>query len=310
VHALRAWPFDLSIIPGESRMFSIQPHDNRLPRILGSAFLAACFLAAPLAHAAAAPDAGAKANRLMEASGMAHSIRQIQPTMTGSFDQPQEGLPDDIRIALRQAASLGFQPDPMIEKVRARLGALLTGRHLDNTLAWLESPVGHRITDLENASAEPAAASQIESYARELEKHAPSKRRVDLITQLMAATGSTEFSATMLESAFLATALGINAAQPAEQRSPVELVRQRIASVLPKMQKENERALAVSMHYTYRTLSDQELEAYLKFLKSASGTAYTKDALMAVREAMNEALARYMQEIPKALVRQAHSIGT
>jgi hypothetical protein len=290
-------------------MFSIQAHCNRLPCILGSAFLAACCFADPVAHAAAAP-AAAKADRLMEASGMAHSIRQIQPTMTGSFDQPQEGLPDDVRIALRQAAALAFLPDPMIEKVRARLGALLIGRHLDHTLAWLESPVGRRITDLENASAEPAAASQIESYAKEFEKQMPSKRRTGLITQLMAATGSTEFSATMLESAFLATALGVNAALPVQQRSPVDSVRKRIASVLPKMQKENEQALAVSMHYTYRTLSDRELESYLKFLKSASGSAYTRDSLAAIREAMNEAMARYMQEIPKALVRQAHSVGT
>lgn len=284
-------------------------HCNPLSRIVGSAFLAACFLAAPAAHAATAPGA-TKANRLMEASGMAQSIRQIQPTMTSSFDQPQDDLPDNVRIALRQAASLGFLPDPMIEKVRTRLGTLLTGRHLDNTLAWLESPVGRRITELENAAGEPAAASQIESYAKELEKHAPSKHRTDLIKQLMAATGSTEFSATMLESAFLATALGINAALPVQQRSPVDAVRKRIASVLPKMQKDNERELAISMHYTYHTLSDRELESYLKFLKSASGTVYTKDALVAVREAMNEAMARYMQEIPKALVRQAHSVGT
>jgi hypothetical protein len=291
-------------------MFSIQAHCKRLPRILGSAFLAACCFADPVAHAAASPGADVEANRLMEASGMAHSIRQIQPAMTGSFDQPQEGLPDNVRLALREAAWLAFQPNPIIEQVRARLGATLTGPHLDKTLAWLESPVGRRITDLENAAAEPAAVSQIEDYAKELEKRAPSKRRTDLITQLMAATGSTEFSATMLETAFLATALGINAAQPAQQRSPVELVRQRITSLLPKLQKDNEQQLAVSMHYAYRTLPDRELESYLKFLKSASGAAYTRDSLKAVREAMNEAMGRYMQAIPRALADQAHSVGT
>jgi hypothetical protein len=291
-------------------MLSIQAHCKRLPRILGSALLAACCCAEPVAHAAAAPDAGVKADRLMEVSGMAHSIRQIQPTMTGSFDRPQQDIPDNVRLALREAAWLAFQPNPIIEQVRARLGAMLTGPHLDKTLAWLESPVGRRITDMENAAGEPAAASQVESYGRELEKRPPTKRRTDLITQLMAATGSTEFSATMLETAFLATALGINAAQPVQQRSPIEMVRQRIASVLPKLQKDNERDLAVSMHYAYRTLPDRELESYLKFLKSASGAAYTKDTLKAVREAMNDAMSRYMQAIPRALADQAHSVGT
>jgi hypothetical protein len=50
-------------------------------------------------------------------------------------------------------------------------------------------------------------------------------------------------------------------------------------------------------------LPDRELESYLKFLKSPSGAAYSHSGTEAFREAMLEAIGRFMLEIPKALAK-------
>ena len=283
---------------------------RRLAPIFGIVFLSAGFLACPVSHAASTPEVAGKVNKLIDAAGIAHSVRQIQPGIVSAFDEPQEGLPENVRRALREAASEAFRPDPIIEKVRARLGTALTVRHLDDALVWLESPIGRRITDLENATAEPAASARIEAYARELEKRPPTKSRSELVAKLMVATGSSEFGAVMVESMVLASALGINAAHPVQQQEPIERLRQRVKATIPPLRKQSDEILTLSMLYTYRSLSDQDLNSYLKFLNSASGSAYTKGALAGLREGMLEAMARYTQAIPKAVVKEGRSVET
>jgi hypothetical protein len=151
---------------------------------------------------------------------------------------------------------------------------------------------------------------RIEAYRREMEKRPPSKARSDLIDRVVVATGSGELNTYLVESTVLATALGINAAQPVQNQVPAEVVRKHIKLVMPDLARQSEQSVNSSMHYTYHTVSDRDLEAYLKFLNSPGGAAFTKAAVEGIRDAMNDALGRYMQAIPKALVKQGQSVGT
>src|SRR5262245_11536590 len=173
------------------------PMSLTLPRIGSCVALAACVLAAPQPHAASTPETTAKVSRLVDVSGIAHMLRQVLPGMTAGFDDPSQQIPVQVRQALRDAAGQAFQPNPMIERARTRMGATLTARQLDDSLAWLDSPLGRRITAMENESAEPAAAPKIMAHGRELEKRPQSKRRADLIRELDAATGASEVNMLM-----------------------------------------------------------------------------------------------------------------
>jgi len=279
------------------------------PRIVVSIALIAWLLVGAVAHAASSPDAG-KVNRLIDAAGIGHSLRQVLPGMVSGFDDPGQDIPANVRSALREAAGQAFRPDPMIERVRARLGVALTARQLDDTLAWLDSPLGRRITAMENEAAEPAVLAPMQSYARELERRPPGKRRAELIGELNLATGASEFNAVMMEAAVLATALGMNAAQPVQQQVPADVLRQTVKSSLPDLRKQTEQVVTLALHYTYRSLSDPELESYLKFLKSPSGAAYSKAAIAGFTDAMLEANGRFMQAIPKAIAKYKGLSGT
>jgi hypothetical protein len=143
-----------------------------------------------------------------------------------------------------------------------------------------------------------------------MRKKPPSRERDAQISRLWAITGASELMSTMLETTLLATALGINAALPAQTRASNETVRKLVRSQLPQVLKETERNVRDSMHFSYRALSDRDLEAYLQYLESASGAAYTRHSLAALREGITEATARYMQAIPKALSQVGNATGT
>ncbi len=281
-----------------------------LPRVVSSAVLVAGLLFGQPSHAASSPDTAGKVNRLMDASGMSHSVRQVLPGLVSSFDDPNQKVPLDMRKALREAAEQAFRPGLMIERIRARFGTALTARQLDDALAWLDSPLGRRITALENAAADPAAGPRMEAYAREIEKRPPAKSRSDLIGELNLATGAGDFNAVIVEAAILASALGLNAAQPVQQQQPPDVIRQRVNSSVPGLRKMTEKLVTLEMLYAYQSLSDQELRSYLKFVKSPSGAAYSKAAVAGFTDAMMEANGRFMQALPKAVAKHKGASST
>lgn len=282
---------------------------GELPRAAAGIMLIGWTLAGHVSHAASDPAADAKVGRLLEASGMAHSVRQVLPGMVQGINTPQPGVPANVRGALRDAAMQAFQPGPMMEKVRVRMGAALTDRQIGDTLSWLDSPLGSRITAAENEAAEPAALGRMEAYAKELERQPPSKQRVNLIGELNRVTGSGELTASMLEAAVLASALGVNAAQPAQQRVPGDVLQKQVKASLPQLRKQAEQMVTLGLHYSYRAFTDKDIQSYLNFLKSPSGVAYSKAAVAAFREAMLDAMGRFMQAIPKALDKHKGAIG-
>lgn len=285
-------------------------HESHAMRILRCAGLVACLAAGANTHAAAPLGTAAKIDRLIEVSGIAYSARQMPPSIAGGFDEPQSGLSDEVRGALHEAAILSFRPEPVIEKVRKALATALTARQLDETLAWFDGPLGRHITDLENSASEPGANDRIVAFAKTLKAHPPAKHRAELIAKINTVTQSGDINAMILETTYLASALGINAAQPAENRMSVEAVRRRIKSATPELRKQSDESLTMTMLYAYQPLSDKELEAYLKFLTSPGGAAYSKGSAAGMREAMLEQMGHFMQAIPKAIANQKDRVNT
>lgn len=278
-------------------------------RIAAGVVLTTLFFASQSLLAAPPADSAGKVSRLIDLSGIGHVATQVLPGMLIGIDDPQPGVPAGIRSALRDAATQAFQADTMIERIRIRLGSALTGGQLDDALSWLDTPLGRRITSLENAASEPAAMAEMRAYAQELQQRPAPKHRADLISELNAATGASELTASIMEASVLATAFGFNAAQSVQQQVPADLLRQRVKSSLPQLRERLDQTVTLSLFYAYRSLSDQELAVYLNFLKSSSGAAYSKGAVEAFREAMLEAIGRFMLAIPKAMVKHKGTKG-
>jgi len=279
----------------------------------GSIFTRLLLLVALLSgmHAAdaASPADGGKMGRLIDVSGIRHTAQQILPSMLASIDAPNPSMGAPVRAAMRDAATQAFQPDPIVERVRTRMTAALNTRQIDETLVWLDSPLGRRITTMENEASDPGSYASIQSFGRELQKQPPSKHRASLVRELDRATGSTDLAASLLEVTAVATALGVNASHPAAQQLQGEALRRQVKAGLAKMRKETEQLVMTSLYYTYRALSDQELESYLKFLTAPTGAAYVKSANSAMSEAMGDSINRFMAALPRALEKHKGARG-
>jgi hypothetical protein len=269
----------------------------------------ALFNCGPL-HAASA-DVTGKISQLMEASGINHGLRQVLPSILSGFDGDgsRQPIPVNIRAGLRDAAIQGFQMVPMQEKVRAKMSSALSEKQIDDVLVWLDAPLGRRITALENAANDPAAAPKMQAYAAEVQRNPARDSRIQLIRELNRASGAEDMMNTITEATALASTLGINAAQPVQRQIPAERIRKLIKDNMPRIHKQTAQFAMLAFLYTYRELSDQEVETYLKFAKSASGVAYHKSSATGFTDALLEAVARFMEAIPNAIKRSKGSVG-
>lgn len=281
---------------------------SRVMRFVRGGALIACLATIAFSHASQPVGATVKLDRLIEISGIAYSVQQLPANIASGFDD--QDLGKDVQGALHEAAILAFRPDPIIAKVRATMAAALDARQIDETLTWFESPLGRRITDMENAAFDPAANDRILAYAKRLKERPAARHRTELVTKIAAATQSDELNAMIVETTYLASALGINAAQAPEDRITVEALRKRVKAVAPDLRKQSDQSLMLTMLFSYQALSDKELESYLRFLTSRAGAAYSKSSAAGMREVLLEQMGSFMQAIPKAITNQKGRVST
>ena len=235
-------------------------------------------------------------------------MQQLPANIASGFDD--QDLGKEVQGALREAAIVAFRPDPIIAKVRTTMAAALTARQIDETLAWFDSPLGRRITDLENAAFDAAANDRILAYAKKLKERPATRHRTDLVTKIATATRSDELNAMIVETTYLASALGINAAQAPDDRISVDALRKRVKAVTPDLRKQSDQSLILTMLFSYEALTDKELESYLKFLTTRAGATYSKSSAAGMREVLLEQMGNFMQAIPKAITNQKGRVST
>ena len=189
-------------------------------------------------------------------------------------------MPAEQLSVLRGAVRRAFAGDALRESVRSGLLARYDVRGAAGTLAWLRSPLGRRITQLEELGASQQMSSS-RPDARSLAAAPPAAARIALIRELQESSGVADVGVDLAMTAALALALGANAAQPdAAKRADEAAITAAIQAQRAPMAGQIEAVMQISSLFTYRELSDEELATYLEFVQSDAGRWY-HDAVVA-----------------------------
>jgi hypothetical protein len=239
----------------------------------------AVLLAAP---ANAQPnEAAATAQRLVVRSGVAVQLRGFTGQIEAEIKQNPAGLDAKLVNALVDAAKDAFRPESLQEDITGRVAKKLTVADMKTALAWLEGGAGRRITQAEELGSS-FDAQQFQAYAEQLKTKPVSAGRQKLIAELIAATSAVKALAASQEAMALGLALGMDSLQPRERRAGEAALRGRIREMMPpeKLEAMVAEQLPGFFAYTYRDISDADLDGYLRFLKTVGGKRY-QDAMTA-----------------------------
>ena len=252
----------------------------------------------PLALALLAPaaqaqsdEAGATAHRLMIRSGVSVQLRGFAAQIENEIKQNPARLDGQLIAALAAAAKEAFRAELLQQDMTQRIARKLTVADMKAALAWLETPVGRRVTLAEELASAASDGKSLGAYLERLETAPLPEKRKELVAELMASTHAVRAVAAIQEAIALGVALGMDSMQPREKRAGETALRQRLRQAMPpeKVQAALAQQLPLVYAYTYRELTDADLSAYLAFLKSSPGKRYQDGMLGAFVEGLGRA---------------------
>jgi hypothetical protein len=269
--------------------------------------LLAALLLCLLPLSAPAQNQEALVQELYVKSGMENQLAQIPAIIQVGFDQAAQGdprlkkLPKDLLATMRALAPAAYAPESLKKSMVKALGEKLTVPEIKQTLTWLDTPTGKTCTRAEEDAATPGAIVKMEQFASTIKKLPPSPDRLELLKQLDDAVKGTESNVQIAVNTQIAFALAANATLPRErQRPPEQLVRE-VEKIRPQVEDAVKAQVRISLLYTYRDLSEAQLQEYIEFLKSPAGAKYMAVSIAALKKALFEGSLRWGKAIGESM---------
>lgn len=231
---------------------------------------------------------------LMERSGINGQIGQISEHIDAGLQQGGDSLPADALQTLGDIMRQQFAADKLKQSIRAQLQQNLSDKDIRAVLAWLETPLGKKITAQEIAASSVQAHQDVQDT---IDKLLSDSDRFALIRQLDAATGASQATLAMTLNMQKAMMYGMMSAAPGSVSE--QQVQQMIQAIEPQLRSQMELMVVASMTYTYRELSDDEINQYIAFASSQAGKNYHQAFTEALSAAMAEAGDAVGREIVK-----------
>lgn len=247
------------------------------------------------------------ANRLVVRSGLAAQIEAMPKQIDEEFAQSRGKLPDEILDAIAAAAKESFRPAVLQQEVGRSLAGRMQLGEMQKVTAWLETDLGGRVTRAEEQAARSMTPRTMLAHAEQMKSRPPSQRRMAALAELAAVTKATEAAANVFEAIALGMMIGMDTAQPAQNRIGIAALKSRLRQSMPreKLTESLDAALPEIFSYTYRDVSDADLAAYLAFNRSELGSRYNDAVVAAFTEALAGASVRVGQLMDAAMKRKS-----
>ncbi len=202
-----------------------------------------------------------------------------------------QGIADERFLAAWETAAVATFDAPELEN---RLGLSVGGSLDAGEIGWLggfsASALGVRVAGLEAATQAISPAAQIGVVAKGqvLYLGLPEHRRGQL-GELMALTGA-EIMFDMLGESLRGMAMGLRLAAAGDIEVPWSEIDADVARQLSGMKTSLTDATRAVLAYTYASLSDDELEAYLEFLRAPATRKFYAAATLAIGDILRETM--------------------
>jgi len=233
------------------------------------------------------------AEALYQKSGLAEQVSQLPVMVTVSIDAASQRHPSASTLSpgylkvFKRAAHLAFEPERMKHHVVGQLQASLSATELQEAMAWYESPIGRKVATLEKAASQPQAHQEFVRFVQRALQWPSSESRLDLIRDLNAVSKASESGVQVTMAIQLAVLTGLNGIRGEGSRSPAELSQQLEAS-RSQVERQVITQTLLSLSFTYRSLTEAELSAYIDYLQSDTGRKLTAATTQGLGQAMVE----------------------
>ncbi|TDI39567.1 MAG: hypothetical protein E2P02_18425 [Acidobacteria bacterium] len=215
--------------------------------------------------------------------------------LTDEIATSAQGVARGVRHAsfppevLALATSQGFRADRLYEVAEKAFRSRASRLELSAALVWLRSQLARR----KRVSEADKSRDTRESFEAATMKNPPSRARLELVQRLDTASGTSE-AAVEIQAAMMGALLeGLET--PASAAATV------VEQARPQFAAKTRGRIQMSLLYTYKDVSDEELAENLRYLESENGRWLSRVVLKSLCAAMEDAARRTGATIAREL---------
>ena len=249
-------------------------------------------------------------------SGLEKQVKQIPNSVEQGFDEAVfkdenlRRLPRSVVSGIRSLITEAFAPELLKTEIIREMEAGMEDEHVRRVLEWLNSGLGRKRTAVEEAASRPDSLSQTQLMAAQIRTSPLPPDRLNLLRRLDQAMGATETFVSLALNTQIAVASAIVASLPPEQQQPLSELKTQIERTRPQLESAINAYVLASFLYTYQTLSNPEIRAYINFASSRTGKVYHEATVAGFTHAMISASIRWGKSIGAQLSEAGKSYGT
>ena len=256
-----------------------------------------------------APPADAERARLarevIDASGARETLIDLPERLDEGFSGQRRppNISPKLLEAIRVTAIASFRPDKILASMERKLAETLDAATLQVGLQWEHSDVGRHMHRLYIESVTPEKRTAIQEFARELVSKGgrTNDPRARACAQADTLANETETYVPFSEALIAGMMIG-----GAQQLPTLDLdgVRRAVVAARPLLREGVREGLLAQCLFTYRDLSDAEVEQWLAFLRSDSGGRHARglnDAFSGALLDATEVFTRTLLEVARQI---------
>jgi len=236
-------------------------------------------------------------DELLERSGLRVQLESLSAGVRIQFLRGQGRISSQDRATIDRIASTNFDADAIYSRIKLEFERNLDADKLADALTWYRSPLGKRITGLELMAL--ALESGLDNVS--IERKQASHERIALVERLDAVGGASETTVDVTLSIVRSLTRAFQPVLPVSARVSNAQLEEQIARARSRTLEQIRSACLVSMLLAYRSLTDQELAAYVRFAESEAGHWYMSVMNSALLAAVDVAAAATAGELATAV---------
>lgn len=242
-----------------------------------------------LSFTAAADDKSALINEVLNLAGVDKQLEEISRFAKNEIETRKEVLAESDYLSLKNGMSSIFASEKLRQAVAKNLEQPARDARFTAWRDTLKQPLITKMAQLENQASGEAAFHELNTYAEKLQHFPPPPARVELVTRLAKATYATELAMDSHIAVTKALLRLINPSLPENKRLDTKKEDQILTDLRSQLAENLKDVAMITYLYTYREVSDEELNQYATLYETSPGQWITESLVKAIRAALDVA---------------------
>ncbi|MGD8569648.1 MAG: DUF2059 domain-containing protein [Gammaproteobacteria bacterium] len=246
------------------------------------------------------------ATRIYKVSGMQSQLESMSAAFDQGFGQFANNVPQKTLDDLIKIGKDAFHEPAMGKIIVAHLAENMTDDQMKKVLDWHTTKIAKKITQLENEAATPEGQKKLLAYAQQLSTQQPEQTYIAQIQKLAIASKSIDLAVEIASNMQFSMGAGMAMATSGDKAVDLDAIAAQIEKAKPQLQQQLSQYIFITMLYTYKDLSKQELTRYIEFANSPTGSKFytamfggIDKAFVKVGKQYGKALGEYFEQDAK-----------